>query len=194
MANTPDFTTPVSGNRSRFMGITGNMDSGTAKGSLTNGNTNNSIGGTVYTGSGVSSNNFPVNQADLQATQNGGASFVSVNNSSNPKSIQDQVVSRVATEKVVSFTSALSSAPASGEITNFPKSTETIELVNTSSVKSDLVVNRQQPENAYAGITENKTFVVDELTRLAEMRQDVVDNKTDERIDGAAKIGDPNVL
>ncbi len=193
--NTPDVTSPVPAlNRSRFIGVTGNMDNGTAKGPLTAGNTNNSIGGIVFVAAGTTTNTFPNNQADLLKTQDGGASFQNTTSSSNPAFSQEQVADRIETEAVIQSTPALVNSAAAGDITVFPKTTETIELVNTSSVSSNLEVKREEAENAYVGITTNKTFVVDELTRLAEMKQDVEDNGTDNKIDGAAKIGDPDAL
>ncbi len=193
--NTPDITAPVSLNRNRFVGVTGNMESGTAKGNLaTGGFTNNSLGGTVYNGAGTSSNSFPVNQSSVQATGDGGAGFNASNSSLNPKSIQDQVGSRVETEKVVEFTPALLSPASSGYNTIFPKSTETIELTTTTAVKSNLEVKQQSSPNAYVGITTNRTDVVDDLTKLEAERAVVVDNKELVRIDGAKALGDPNVL
>jgi len=197
----PDVTTPVSPAALRG-GITGNINGGTASSNNVGnassavilggaGSSNANVGGVVYRGAGQSSNQFPVSEATLQPgapTGGAGQSYAASDGSStNPASIQEDVTSRIATEKVAQTTLANISSPAGGELINFPKTTETASFGSSSSIASNVTLNNQQNANAYVGITENKTFVVDELTRLAAMRTDVINSGEDEKVDGAAQ-------
>lgn len=190
--NTPDFTTPVTNNRSRFLGVVGNMDNGTAKGPLTGGNANNNIGGTVYRAAGQSSNQFPVSAADTVNTGSGGSAPAVTNSSNNPLTVQAQTLSRVNTEKVAETTPALVSKSSAGNFLTFPKTTETIELGTGSvnSTSSNLTLHRQQPANAYVGITDTLTNGnANDLDVLADERRVVRDTNatTDGRVDGKAQ-------
>lgn len=159
--NQPDFTTPVSSiGRSRFIGIVGNMDNGTAKGTLTNGNANNNIGGTVFRAAGASSNQFPVQAADAINTGSGGSAPQPTNSSQNPLTVQAQTLNRVTTEQVQQTTPALVSNASAGNYVTFPQAVAEIELGTGSvnSTSSNLLIKNERPVQNYAGITDTLTM------------------------------------
>lgn len=183
-------------NASRYIGVAGNVYGGTALGEGNSGSANNSIGGTVYRAAGQSSNQFPVSPADAEANNNGGPSAVPSNTSSNPPTVQAEVLndatSQEQREAVAQTTPANVSAPAAGNYLTFPKTTETIELGTGSvnSTSSNLTINRQQPENAYVGITDTLfNGNSNDLEVLAEERRVVqgTNAETDGRVDGKAQ-------
>lgn len=198
--NQPDVTAPVSSvGRSRFLGVAGNLYGGTTQaGTDPNGNQNNlgagaanqPVGGVVYRPAGQSSNQFPVSPATTVNTNSGSAPSLSTG-SSNPANIQAQTEDRVSTEVVAQTTPALVSTPAAGSLINFPKTTETADFGSSSSVKSNVTLNRQQPANAYVGITAtNANGNANDLEVLADERRVVQDTNVviQGRIDGASNV------
>lgn len=194
--NQPDVTTPVSAaGRSRFIGVTGNLNGGTVAGNssnnLGNGSSNANIGGVVYRGAGQSSNQFPVSQASKEpGAPTGGAGQAGSNGSStNPLSVQENVASRKATEVVAQTTFGNVNPIVTGSITNFPKSTETADFGSSSSLKSNVTLNREQPANVYVGINTPKQYSSNDPAKLIDDKRVVVDTNgiTDGRIDGKAQ-------
>lgn len=174
-------------NSSRYIGVTGNVFGGTAKGVTAGGTANNSIGGTVFRPAGQSSHQFPVSAANTINTGSGGSAPATQISSNNPLIPQAEVLKDSSSQEqrnaVAQTTSSNISSPANGEQINFPTTTKTISY---SKVNGYSTVANQSTDSAYVGITNNKTFVVDELTRISEMER-VADNNTNKKVDGAAQ-------
>ena len=168
-------------NPSRFTGVTGNLVPGA---------TNANVGGVVYRATGQSSNQFPVSAASMEYA-NGGSAPSPTTSSNSPAAMQENVASRVKTQVVAQSSYSNIAGKGMGELTSYPRTTEVIDF---SKVNGSSTIVREQNTNAYVGITENKTFIVNELTRFADMRTKMLNDGQASEIDGAAKIGDPNVL
>ena len=197
--NQPDITAPVSGNRGRFIGVTGNLNGGTVAAgadpngfvnNLGNGSANNNIGGNVYRGAGQSSNQFPVSQASVEFVGGGGSAPQPQTNSNNPPSIQADTTDRVYTEVVAQTTPALVSTPASGPLVNFPKSNKTSDFGSSSSVSSNIVLRTEKPTALSAGITVPQALSSNDPGFLNQERIDVVDTNVviQGRIDGKSNV------
>jgi hypothetical protein len=83
----------------------------------------------------------------------------------------------------------INTTSGAGEITTFPKSTEVVEFSNVSGYSETKTVDSTN----YEGITSNKINGVDDLTKIAATKEDIVNAKENIKVDGAAKIGDPGV-
>jgi hypothetical protein len=176
-------------NASRFIGVTGNVYGGTAKGESAGGGANANIGGIIYRGSGQSSNQFPVSQAVVQFVGGGGSAPATTTSSNNPLTVQEETSDRVNTEVVAQTTLANVSSPAAGMLVNFPKSNKTADFGSSSSVSSNIVLRTETPTKNSAGITVPQALSSQDPDFLAQERTDVEGTNavTDGRIDGKAQ-------
>lgn len=196
----PDITTKVSPASLR-VGVTGNILGGTASSNNVSnassavilggaGASNANIGGVVYRAAGQSSNQFPVSAATKEpGAPTGGAGQAGSNGSTNPVNIQEQVASRKATEAVTPSMLNNIAGPGVGELVKFPKTTETADFGSSSSIKSNISLNREQASNAYVGITTPKAYSSQDPAKLADDKRVVADTNgvTGGREDGAAQ-------
>jgi len=127
----------------------------------------------------ASTNSFPVNQSVLDKTNSGGATFVGANESSvNPKYIQDITTNEALKENVVP-TSAEFQTPAKDTL--YPKSN--VEV--SAKINGYYEIKPLVAENKFNGIQQTD-YLVNDLTKVAEDRQQVTENPN-KKIDGAAQ-------
>ena len=192
--NVPENTAPSSRGKVASIGVIGNLGGGTAAGSSTNnlnigGFSNASKGGSVYTGV-ASSNTFPNNPAITKAGDGGGAGQGPSIGSSNPLSPQAEVATVAAQDKSTTNVAQVSTVQPdsigfAGYHTDFPVAKDTFEFSKVNGSTSKLT---SAASNVDAGIDANRTYAINnDITRMTELKTQVVAAKENNKIDGAAQ-------